>query len=486
MSWKGPRAVGAALGTLFLALSLGGCGSTPDVDDRRPHIVLISIDSLRADHLGCYGYGRPTSPTLDALAQDGVLFEDVSSSSSWTLPAHAALFTGLPDSVHGADRGEHKLESWQRTLAEALQDHGYRTAGIWSGPLLDPRFGFAQGFDSYLGLDAEAPDSWESRVQRSHEVVTGPRVLDRLEDVLRHRSEASGNSSAPLFLFIHLWDVHYDYIPPPPFDGLFVEPNYDGPVDGRGLADLVLGKRPAPTGADLEHLKALYDGEIAFVDGQIAAILERLRAELDGELLTLVTADHGEEFFEHGHFGHKRTLFEESIRIPWILHAPDLLPTNLRLAEPVRIVDVAPTQLELVGADPLPDTLGRSLMPMIRGETMPSQPVISELVRGSGDLVAARVGPRKIIASPERKEIIGAFDLTTDPHEQRNRLGEDGRAPADSTRVLRQATAEIDRLKSLHRGTRSIDGLDEDLRRELESLGYVGGDSGDAPGLKSE
>ncbi|MEM6796252.1 MAG: sulfatase [Acidobacteriota bacterium] len=477
----------AASLALLLISCFSGCRPPEEAEGEGPHIVLISVDSLRADHLSCYGYERPTSPTLDLLAREGVLFEDVSSSSSWTLPAHAALFTGLPDSVHGVDRGEKKLESWQRTLAEALRDRGYQTAGIWSGPLLDPRFGFAQGFDSYRGLGPadqrsaasagqESQDSWESRVARSHEIVTGPKVLARLEELLRLRSDtaAAGKTDQPLFLFIHLWDVHYDYIPPPPFDALFVDPGYRGTVDGRGLNRLVLREEPPLERADLEHLKALYDGEIAFVDRQISDILQRLNAELDGPLVTAVTADHGEEFFEHGHFGHKRTLFEESVRIPWILHAPALLPPNLRLAEPVRIVDVAPTLLEIAGADPLPDTLGRSLMPLIRGQSMPSSPVIAELNQGSRSLLAARLGGKKILASPEEKRVLDAFDLETDPEEQSTRLDEEGRAPEESLRILRHASSEIARLKELHRGTRSARDLDEDLRRELESLGYLG------------
>lgn len=475
-------AAGVARGSIasLILLIAAGLGSSCSDDsapssEPQPNIVLISVDSLRADHLHCYGYSRPTSPTIDRLASEGALFEVVTSSSSWTLPAHAALFTALPDSAHGVDRGAKKLLAERRTLAEALQAAGYRTAGVWSGPLLDPRFGFGQGFDDYVSHAEHTEGDWDAAVERSHQEVTGRQTLDKVDALL------DSDSEAPFFLFVHLWDVHYDYIPPPPYDTLF-DADYSGEVDGRDLVrylGLGLGDLSKD---DLRHLEALYDGEIAWADRQIATLLEKLETlGVAEETLVVVTSDHGEELFEHGSFGHKRKLFDESIRIPLVMRYPNRIEEGRRLVQSVGIVDVAPTLLELADAEPLPDVLGRSLVPLLDGrEWSRSSPLVSELVENpqTGEsLLAIRSQKWKILLRPMSGGTVGLWDLKKDPHERTNIFGVDAVLTQSAITALPSTLAELERLRERHAGASlSSPGFEElpaDLQRQMESLGYL-------------
>jgi len=243
-----------------------------------PNVILISIDSLRPDHLGCYGHDRNTSPFLDRLASEGALFESAASSTSWTLPAHAALFTGMPDRVHGCMMNTLWLDRSRTTLAERFRSSGYRTAGFFSRPYLHPSFGLDQGFDryqdctSYSGETASGLKEGIRDLNRlSHGDLTNPTILREVTKWLDQ------DSDGPAFVFIHMWDVHYDYIPPAPYDTLF-DPDYEGPVDGRNVGRT--SRKPKGwTARDVEHLKALYDGEIRWTDDTIQKLFNLLSAE---------------------------------------------------------------------------------------------------------------------------------------------------------------------------------------------------------------
>lgn len=490
----GPR--GHLTGLLLLAIPFSACGGGPLPEnvvapDRRPDIVLVSVDSLRPDHLGCYGSRRETSPVIDGLADEGVLFEVATSTSSWTLPAHASLFTGLPPFVHGVDRGSRNLGAARRTLAESLKAAGYRTLGVWSGPLLDPRFGFDQGFDAYRGHleegggsfreGTEAPSAWEASVASSRRDISGPSTLERVKELL----DTVGPD--PFFLFVHLWDVHYDFVRPASHDRF--SSSYDGPVDGRGLVELVLEREEPPQGEDLERLVALYDGEIAGVDHQIGRILDMLEGmgRADPTVIA-VTSDHGEEFYERGAFGHKKTLFEESIRIPLVIRLPGAKPGGLRLEQPVSLLDVAPTLLDLAGAEPLPGASGRSLLPVIREGAPPpnaigERPVsrgavtISELTlgpEGRESLLALRTAQWKLMARPGVGEIVGLWDLSSDPDELFDLRGKDPGLEAEALRVLRFVLQELEESRRRHAPLHpAADPLAPEVRAQLESLGYL-------------
>jgi arylsulfatase A-like enzyme len=479
--WKILAALGVAAGTAAALWLL--------LPRERPNIILISIDSLRPDHVGCYGYGRNTSPTMDLLAREGALFETAVSSTSWTLPAHAALLTSLPDRVHGCMDDLKWLDGTRTTLAEALKAAGYRTAGFFSGPYLHPSFGFSQGFESYHDCTSYSKRSVEliksgglindkigqlsmDLMNLSHEDITNPIVLADVKSWLEKRPEG------PFFLFIHLWDVHYDYVAPPPYDTLF-DPTYKGPVNGRNV--LRLYKKPAEwTDADVEHLKALYDGEIRFADDTIGQILSEVdRHGLKEKSILAVTSDHGEAFYEHGLQGHRWTLHEEELRIPLILRYPRSIPAGRRLKDPVGIIDIAPTLLDLAGLPPLPNAMGRSLTPLLSGSPapLPAEPVISELSVPANRIhnFSIRFPDRKIIFDLSSRQCF-VFDLAKDP-------GESSPLPEDKSPfkmqeidVLYKATAEKLQQAATglpmpgERDTPPISKMTED---QLRSLGYL-------------
>ena len=323
-----------------------------------PNVILISIDSLRADHLGCYGYPRDTSPHIDRLAREGALFEYAIASTSWTLPSHMSMFTSLYDSLHGVEDSRKRLVIDHPLLAEVMKEAGYRTAGFYSGPLLHPGYGFVHGFEEYVNCTSY-PWAGEQEIKEfvaqrrktrslAKADITNPRIYEKVTGWMEEKMKE------PFFLFIHYWDVHYDYIPPDPYDKMF-DPGYEGELDVRELegnesihADMARG--------DLEHLIALYDGEIRWTDEWIGRLMEMLRTKglLDRTLIVL-TADHGEEFFEHGAKGHGKSLYDETIRVPLIVRLPGVVEAGLRISQQVRTIDIYPTVLDIarVGAGTL-------------------------------------------------------------------------------------------------------------------------------------
>lgn len=434
------------------------------------NVVLVSLDTLRPDHLGCYGYSRDTSPTIDRLAAEGTIFETVISSTSWTLPAHHALLTSLPDPVHGVLWDNHRLDDARITLAEVLSENGYRTAGIFTGPYLLPRFGFDQGFDEYI--DATLFDKKLTGADVLIASERGRTTTGALDKVGRWLDK---DASRPFFLFLHLFDIHPDFDPPPPYDTLF-DPDYEGRIKG---TDVFHNERihSGMSGKDLEHLKALYDGEIRFVDeagvGRLVKMLEK-RGLLDDTLL-VITADHGEEFFEHGEFGHRLNLHDTSLRIPLIFRAPGHIPAGRVVGEQVGIIDIMPTILSVIGLPPSPEGMGRDLMPAMRGDSSPPPPaVFSELTGGDLHLESYRREEFKIVLDFKQGKL-RYFDLLADPAEKK--------PVADSSDDrLREVLAEFETMREdmsarrriIPRGLDRTEPMDAEIRQRLESLGYIG------------
>lgn len=471
-----------------------GRGARPDDGDRpapatqplasapagSPNVVLISIDSLRADHLHCYGYARATSPQIDQLAAEGVLFSTAISSTSWTLPAHAAMLTGLSDSVHGCTDTDRRLDDSRTTLAEHLQARGYATAGFFAGPYLHPVFGLAQGFETYVDCTSYAEaNEREARIQgtiegeevwrRSQHDVTNPRVYERVRGWLDRRDER------PFFLFLHLWDVHFDFIPPPPFDTMF-DPGYSGTHDGRDFFfnPAVNAQMPA---RDLAHLIALYDGEIAWTDEHVGMILGDLdRLGLTDATLIVVTSDHGTAFFEHGQKAHRNGLWDELIHVPLILRFPGRLPAGLRVAQQVRTIDIVPTVLALVGAPPVGNLMGRSVLPLMSPATEAQYdtrvPAVSELNTLGYELTSFRRAEFKVIFDA-RSDRGYVFDLLADP-------GETSSLTDKMTPLVQRALSEtraarrwLKAFAELHPYAGLPPQLPEGLRRQLEGFGYL-------------
>ena len=340
------------LGSLVLgALCALACTRAAPPDAR--NLILISIDTLRPGMLGPYGYQRPTSPMLNALAARGVLFETAVSPSPWTLPAHASMLTGLYPKRHGMKSHDHALGRDTPTLAELLQGHGFLTAAVVNSHNLSARYGMNRGFRDHF---------YVVEMERRVEPTEVERIA--LEWLETERSER-------FFLFLHYYEVHSDYRALPPYRREFVRPR-SALADGsthqlrqfrRG--ELSLGE------PDAERLRDLYAAGIRQLDDGIARLfaLLRERSALDDTLLVLTSAP-GEEFLEHGGVLHGNTHFDEVLRVPLILVGPGI-PAGLRLTPSVSLIDLVPTLVSLLGLPAPRDVDGVDLSPLLRGESLP-------------------------------------------------------------------------------------------------------------------
>jgi arylsulfatase len=411
-----------AAGSCFAALVLHGCGG----DGPPTGVLLISIDSLRADHVSSYGYVSETNPDVETtpyldrlMAEGGARFTKAYSTTSWTLPAHMALLTGQPNEIHGVTDAPAQLHEEQPYLASFFADAGWTTFGIWSGPNVHPYFGFDRGFDLFADCSAVAADvnafaeaettGISATHDRSHQAVTGPRIVDTFIEWY--------DGLAPdekFFAFVHMWDVHYDYHAPEEYDVFY--PNYgDGWVTGEKFKDLNAmfnDATPMPR-KDLLRLKSLYDAEIRYTDANIQKMVSRL--EDDGRLdttLVVVVADHGEEFGEHGVYGHKYNLYEETVRIPIMMRLPGTIPAGYAVNGTTSIVDVAPTILDIAQVPGREQMWGRSTLSVFLDHVeLRDRPAPLELtVRNQEWYRGARGADYKVIrvAPAQRENVRGA------------------------------------------------------------------------------
>jgi hypothetical protein len=427
----------------------------PPAPDPRPNLVLLSIDTLRRDHLDVYGYARETAPFLrDGLAAGGTVFDGLVAEAATTDPSHMTMFTSLPAQVHGVTRHLEALDVPVTTLAEALRAHGYRTAAITEdGPLAHDR-GFAIGFEAY-------------RENKSPSVIL---PAGRVEDTFRQaRAWLDRNGDRPFFLFLHTFQVHAPYAPPAAYRAFFTE--------------------DAPAALPVEQRRAIadYDREIRYVDDQLAALVRHADARgRDRDTIWIVLSDHGEEFWEHGSLGHGALPYEEVLGVPLIVRGPGVARGAWRGA-PLHHLDLMPTLLELAGAPVPPEAQGRSFAPLLReGAPDPGPAALRPLVSAAWMLpapleppaFAVRLGPDKLIRwkSPitigwEERRV----DLSADPGEQRPRpgalpaLAEALAGHAQGVRAVREALAA--RLGD-GRPTPPVR-LDPERERTLRALGYI-------------
>jgi hypothetical protein len=304
----------------------------PRGNAKRPDVILISIDTLRADHLGSYGYARDTSPTIDGLAKRGARFTSMWSPAPWTLPSHTTLLSGRLPIDHGVIEDHIRIPDDVHLVQEAFSAAGYHTAGVVATLFVSRKFGFDRGFDFFH--DFEITDA---RVNNLATVTA--------ENVFAHATHWAQQEpdEQPLFLFLHVYDVHYQYSPPPPWDQKFDRRGL--PSDARYVNYEKYLRHPLPAD-QLAHQIAAYDEEIAYVDDQIHRFLERW--ENNGRTAYVaITADHGEEFAERGSWGHGHTLFPEQLHVPWVLMGPDIPHREIR--DRAGTEDVAPTLAGLAG-----------------------------------------------------------------------------------------------------------------------------------------
>jgi arylsulfatase A-like enzyme len=336
------RRISVALAGLTLAVvGGGGCGGGAGAGDagERRSIVLVSLDTLRADHMGLYGYARDTTPALDALARESLVFERALAPAAWTLISHMTMLTGLYPNQHGVVGGEWALSREAPLLAERLRERGYRTIGLYFEGWIHARHGFDRGFDVFRAHD----DAREAGEHLAEE-------LAKLE------------SGRPFFLFLHLFDVHCGpltkapgpvYDCPPPYDRMFLA---DAPERIPRVEEGRLWKVPGLLDEHaLEGLVALYDGGIRFVDDLLGTWIDGWkRSGLLDDALLVVTADHGEALGQRGNINDHGGGYQEGLRVPLLVRWPDGRRANERALEPVHLVDIVPTALEFAGfpADP--------------------------------------------------------------------------------------------------------------------------------------
>jgi len=403
----------------------------------RPNVLLVTIDTLRADHLGAYGYATASTPTLDALAHRGVRFETAVAHVPLTGPSHASILTGHTPLGHGYhNNGGFVLPPSVKTAAGEFRQAGYRTAAFVSGYPLDRRFGFDRGFDVY---DDHLPRGNDPRRQAYVE-----RFGDATTDVaLKWLSSAAAGATAtpqPWFLWVHYYDPHAPYEPP---------------------GDLADRFRAAP-----------YDGEIAFVDRQIARVLEAIdKSGARDRTVVLVTADHGESLGEHGEVTHGVFIYEGTLRVPWIMAGPGI--STGRVPKTVaRSIDILPTLLDYSGLPSPAGLEGRSLRPAADGREMPDAPSYAEsfytqLELGWAPLYGWRTATHKFIDAPHAE----LYDLEQDASEKTNLIGQQGALADQMRRGLQSA------VKKAVPASAAAESDPESAAR-LRSLGYVSGSPG--------
>jgi arylsulfatase A-like enzyme/tetratricopeptide (TPR) repeat protein len=426
--------------TLLVVLAVGGCrqpapGPAP-VAREHPNVLLVTIDTLRADHLGSYGAANALTPNLDALAKRGVQFSTALSHVPLTGPSHTSILTGHTPPGHGfRNNGGYVLAPTLRTAAEDFKQAGYRTAAFVSAFPLDRRFGFNRGFDVYEDHLPRGNDRRRTPYVERHAGATSDAALRWLA------APSSDGKRGPWFMWVHYYDPHAPYEPP---------------------ADLAERFRGAP-----------YDGEIASVDRELARVLKAVEQSGDlGRTVVLVTADHGESLGEHGEGAHGLFVYDATIRVPWIMAGPGI--GQGRVSPTVaQMIDVLPTLHDYAGLPPRTGMEGRSLRPAADGRPMDDQPsyaesLYSELELGWAPLYSWRAGGFKLIEAP-RPEL---YDLRNDPKELTNL------AEADAPRVAQLRRGLEAGLRKLTAPEGAAASSDPEALQRLRSLGYLGGSGG--------
>jgi arylsulfatase A-like enzyme len=434
-----------------LIASCAGCGFAADPaggERQRPNVVVFSLDTLRADHLKVNGYARRTSPNFDRLAQRGVNFQRAVAQSSSTLPSHLSLFQSRWASQTG-DR--------YPMLAEVLKEAGYSTVGFTGGGNVSARFGFGRGFDSYY----ESKDPWG----RVHE------LMPHLEEWLAESVQE------PFFMFLHCYDIHHPYNPPDPYpDAFFSE--YDGFVTPRGTGQLLNKIRRIHkfenfegeielNGDDRKKIEALYDSGILYTDTYIKRLDGLLEAAgVAGRTIVVLLSDHGEEFWEHGSVLHSATVYREVLDVPLVFSGPGI-PAGNTVSTSVRLIDVAPTILELLGLQRPTSFQGQSLLSMIGGVERRGRPVLSEMHSAKAWLE----WPWKLVIHGDSGEV-EFFDLQSDELEQMDLSGSHPKMVAQLKRNLEAVVGPVAEFVPVA-GFAEPSPEDARLKEQLQALGYV-------------
>ena len=443
-------------------LSIFSC-CIPCTQAKAPHgIILISLDTLRADHLGCYGYYPNTSPSIDTFAAENILFENAVVQAPNTLPSHMSIMTSLYPSFHKVTNSSFPLDEDLLTLAELLKAGGYQTVAFTDGGYVSGSFGFNQGFDIY--------DDHGGGIENIL-----PKAIQWLDT----------NRSEPFFLFLHCYDIHSPYNPPPPYNSMFHDFSYPSGLvpSNRNLSSAYMRKLWL-TDEDVQHFIAFYDGGIRYTDENIGRFLSYLKnSGLYDDSLIIITSDHGEEFNEHGSFLHWQIYFRPNLHVPLIIHIPSFKKTPVKITNLVRSIDLLPTILDSAELPAHQGAQGKSLLPLVRqrkGFINIFVRAITALFKKGPKVSFAEQQPSRhlhyrSIITDDGYQLIGApysqqiklFNLKKDPL-ARNNIYKDNKDKAE--KLLSQLNETYSRQQDQETARPS---LDDRIREQLQVLGYI-------------
>ncbi|MFT5050487.1 MAG: arylsulfatase A-like enzyme [Chlamydiales bacterium] len=419
--------------------------------DLRANVVLITVDTLRADHLGCYGHERATSPQLDRMALEGVRFESALSQAPWTLPSMASLHTSLYPSQHGAIGMKTVLGSETVTLAEVLQNAGYWTSAVVTHKFVGSRYGFEQGFEAF-----------DERFIVGHKGLSSEQVTTAVLEQIEAGLEE------PFFLWAHYFDPHFSYVQHDDWD---FASGYEGQLSDPLTVDEIVARTPLAA-QDVAHIKAVYDEEIAFTDREIGRLLDGVRG-LGSERATvsIVTADHGEAFFERGKFGHGGDLYRELTHVPLLIAGS--IDESLRgtvVKRPVEVASIAATILALARVESSVFQGEDLLATVADGSELRPSFTEGSYARGDGAIkLATVIGEWKLIRDLRngREEL---YHVTVDPDERNDLVDGKSAEVFAALQRLREAMNGFER--PTHGAQQKID-LDPAEVEHLRALGYA-------------
>ncbi len=445
----------ALLLAFMMAALLAGCSNESGNGN---NVIILMVDTLRADRLGLYGYSRDTSPNLDRFAREGTTFLSNQSQASRTGPSVASLFTSLHVRSHGVVNpleqwdGKGVLDPARLTMAEILNKEGYSCRAVVSNPNVYGRYGFDQGFDKYIPVPMQTDAG-----------LINSQAIKWLRE-LKEKEE-------PFFLYLHYMEPHSPYNPPRPARGRFSDPGYRGAITGEHLQlDAILRGEMTADEADRRRISDLYDEEVYSWDREFGMLLGFLESQgLLENTVVAVTADHGEEFFDHGGLLHGYTLYGEQLRVPLVIRAPGVAKGSVKAV--TRNIDVLPTMLDLLGLEQAPGTQGNSLVPMMKGGKAEDHPVFAEAQMRAVKTVRSRsfqsMGWKYVETVVPQGRPPELYDLTADPGEQTNVL--DSRSDV-ATKIRRQ-------MKAFLKGIPEVQGssviLDQDALELMKQMGYA-------------
>jgi len=420
-----------------------------DSDDMEVYnLVFITIDTLRADHLGCYGYFRNTSPFIDELAKKGFVFNNAIVSAPYTAPSHASMFTGKYPTDHGVLTNGYKLKDHHDTLAEILKRNGYNTAAfIAARKVVGEIFGFNQGFNFFS----------EGR--------TGRRGIAVTKDALNWLEKNAHKGK--FFTWIHYYDVHCEYNAPEPYFDMFFS-DYKGNLP-KGCGKSTYNKMKLRDD-DIAYLKALYDGEIRYVDKQIQTVVSEINSmRLNTKTIFVITSDHGESLSERGLIGHNLCLYDYEIRVPLIIVHPDMKPAGMTIKKQVESISFKSTILDMLDIDNADVSEGPSFLPILKNNEFDeifghTQTAIEE---GAEKIYCIRNSKWKFIVNQNNRNEM--YSLREDPDELNNLIGKELIIENIMFKNIKQWIAHENKT-----GNEKTHELDHNVIEGLKSLGYVG------------